>query len=144
MADGSVFLEGDSVLSRSSPVLSSELDLLSSMSAAFSDTDAASALEVCRGKNRRGNRRRKREFSKGQRDELKGVHEKMDKTLKEDRMKVIGSGIKKDSLHALTVSCYLAPRSPCPQRCTRETLSSLQSRINNKSNFLFIKNFSQT
>lgn len=50
LTDGSFFLEGDSVLSLSSPVFSSELALLSSLSAAFSDTDAASALEVCRGK----------------------------------------------------------------------------------------------
>lgn len=49
LADGSAFAEGDSVPSLSSPVFSSEPALLSSLSAAFSGTDAGSALEVCRG-----------------------------------------------------------------------------------------------
>lgn len=35
---------------------------------------------------------------------------------------------KEDSLPALTVSCYLALWSPCPQRYPRETQSSLQAR----------------
>lgn len=73
MADGSVLEEGDSVLSLSSPVFSSELALLSSLSAAFSGIDAGSALEVCPGKNRQGNRRRKRKVGRGQRDVSKKV-----------------------------------------------------------------------
>lgn len=73
LADGSVFAEGDSVLSLSSPVFSSELALLSSLSAAFSGTDASSALEDCRGKNTQGNRRRREKVGRGQRDKLKGV-----------------------------------------------------------------------
>lgn len=73
LADGSVLEEGDSVLSLSSPVFSSELALLSSLSAAFSGIDAGSALEVCPGKNREGNRRRRRKVGGGQKDELKGV-----------------------------------------------------------------------
>lgn len=88
------------------------------------------------GKNRE-NRRRKKKFGRGQRDKIKGVHKMMDKTIKENRMKVIGNGIKKDSLPALTVSCYLAPRSPCPQRCTRELRSSLQSRTQKQQVKLF-------
>lgn len=40
-------MEGDSVLPLSSPVFSSELALLSSLSAAFSGTDVGSELEVC-------------------------------------------------------------------------------------------------
>lgn len=73
MADGSVFAEGDSVLSLSSPVFSSELALLSSLSAAFSGTDAGSALPVCRGKHiKHRETRRKRKVDRGQRDKLKG------------------------------------------------------------------------
>lgn len=47
LADGSVLAQGDSVLFLSSPVLSSEPPLLSSLSAAFSGTDAGSDPEVC-------------------------------------------------------------------------------------------------
>lgn len=65
MADGSVFVEGDSVLSLSSPVFSSELALRSSLSAAFSGADAGSALETCQGTNRQGNRKRRSKVGKG-------------------------------------------------------------------------------
>lgn len=55
-------------------------------------------------------------------------HERMDETIKENRMKAMDGGRKKDSLPALTASCYLALWSPCHQRYPKETQSSLQSR----------------
>lgn len=61
LADGSVFVEGDSVLSLSSPVFSSELALLSSLSAAFSGADAGSAVEVCWGETQTGQQEEKEE-----------------------------------------------------------------------------------
>lgn len=73
-------------------------------------------------------------------------HEKTDKTIKENRIKVMDSGRKKekeDSLLALIVSCHLAQLSPCPQRCPRETQSSLQSRKNNMVFFSVTKTFSE-
>lgn len=54
LADGSVFVEGDWVLSLSSPLLSSETPLLSSLSAAFSPADASSELEACLGGDQAG------------------------------------------------------------------------------------------
>lgn len=54
LTDESVCLEGDSVRSLSSLVFSSELALVSLLSAAFSGADPASAPAVCWGWNRHG------------------------------------------------------------------------------------------
>lgn len=64
MAAGSDFVEGDSVLSLSSPVFSSELATVSSLSAGFSGADAESVLEgVCREKQH------KQTWQEGEREE---------------------------------------------------------------------------
>lgn len=68
MAGVSVFAEGDSVLLLSSPVFSSELALLSSLSAAFSCTDAGSAVEVCWGNQKTDRGKQQEEEESGGED----------------------------------------------------------------------------
>ena len=55
------------------PVFSSELALLSSLSAAFSGTDAGSELQVCRGSSRRGREERGGKLAEGKGGEFKKV-----------------------------------------------------------------------
>lgn len=150
LAGVSVFAEGDSVLLLSSPVFSSELALLSSLSAAFSCTDAGSAVEVCWGNRQGQTAGAGGKWGRGQRDELKGVRV-WQKSLQRVTSVFEAWGTKwrwiveekKASPHDLTVSCCLGQSSPCPQRCPWETQSSLQARRQQLIFFSLSETFSE-
>lgn len=157
LAGVSVFAEGDSVLLLSSPVFSSELALLSSLSAAFSCTDAGSAVEVCWGIKKTDKKHPGVQtaggggkWGRGQSDKLKGVQVWQKSLLRVTSVvEVWGTGRrwimeeKKDSPPALTVSCYLGQLSPCPQRRLWETQSSLQARRRQLIFFSLSETFSE-